>query len=217
MELLQEVLTFVAKIVLQVALISSFFGVIGMVVMMSRSMKHTKKSQASQVDTMFLVSSSPGFSRFPIFNAPDDLGIGVYAALALEQAGALDDVKTQVEVNLWLYPEWPATYLSAARYYALVGDKQKARDYLSIAKTVTAARHQKQNIPQLNIPVVESLVASKAPPVVASTSLTAIYDDLRKKPHLLLVARSTKLALIGLSLLLLWVVLKVAINLLVKS
>ncbi len=47
--------------------------------------------------------------------------MGVYAALALEQVGAIADIKPHVEVNLRLYPEWPATYLSAARYCALVG------------------------------------------------------------------------------------------------
>lgn len=169
--------------------------------MLIRATGRTKQTKATKVDALYLSYTSPGFSRFSVFNSPDNVGFGVYAALALEQVGAIKDIEPHIEVNLQLYPEWPATYFSAARYYALIGEKQKARDYLSIANTLTDSRKMTADIPQLEKSVVEALITSQTQPLPNKSSLDSMFEELRKKPYLLILARSTRLLLLGLGLL----------------
>ncbi len=166
--------------------------------MLIRATKRTKQTKVSKLDALYLSYSSPGFSRFSTLNLPDNLGIGVYAALALEQVGAIADIKYQVEVNLRLYPEWPATYLSAARYCAIVGEKQKASDFLSVTNTLADSQKFTVDIPQLEKSVVEALITSESQPRPSTTSIGIMFEEVRKKPHLLILARSVWLLLLGL-------------------
>lgn len=201
MEAANEILKTLGNSAIQAGLIAGLLGGISGLWMLRQSTKHTKSSKATKLDAMFLASSSPGFSRFSILNSPDTIGIGVYAALALEQVGAINDIKPQVDVNLKLYPDWPATYLSAARYSALVGDKQKARDYLSVAKTLTDGQRLINDIPQLDLPVIEGLITTEPRPIQSSTTIDALHEELRKKPQVLVLARSITVLLAGLGLL----------------
>jgi hypothetical protein len=202
MEAISETLKTLGNSAVQVGLIAGVLGGVCGLWMLRQSTKRTKNCKATKLDALFLASSSPGFSRFSILNSPDTIGIGVYAALALEQVGAINDIKPQVDVNLKLYPDWPAVYLSAARYSALIGDKQKARDYLSVAKTLTDGQRVINDIPQLGMSVVEELIAAESHSIQSSTSIDAMHEELRKKPHQLVLARSITVLLAGLGLLL---------------
>jgi ABC-type Fe3+-siderophore transport system permease subunit len=195
-----EILKTLANSAVQAGLIAALIGGISAFYMLIRSTKRTKQTKATKLDALYLSYSSPGFSRFSMLNSPDTLGMGVYAALALEQVGAIADIKPHIDVNLRLYPEWPATYLSAARYCALVGEKQKARDYISVANTLTDSQKSTSDIPQLEKSVVEALITSEVQPLPSTTSLETMFEELRKKPHLLVLARSVTALLAGLGL-----------------
>lgn len=210
MQSVTEILKTLANSAVQAGLIAAFIGGISAFYMLIRATKRTKQTRATKLDALYLSYSSPGFSRFSMLNSPDTLGMGVYAALALEQVGAIADIKPHVEVNLRLYPEWPATYLSAARYCALVGEKQKARDYISVANTLADSQKLTSDIPQLEKPVVEALISSEVQPPPSTTSLETMFEELRKKPHLLVLARSVWLLLLGLGLLFSGVLLHIA-------
>ncbi len=210
MQSVTEILKTLANSAVQAGLIAALIGGISAFYMLIRATKRTKQTKATKLDALYLSYSSPGFSRFSMLNSPDTLGMGVYAALALEQVGAIGDIKPHVEVNLKLYPEWPGTYLSAARYCALVGDKQKARDYLSVANTLADSQKLTTDIPQLEKSVVEALVTSEVQPLQNTTSLETMFEELRKKPHLLVLARSVWLLLLGLGLLFIGVLLHMA-------
>lgn len=201
MEAVNETLKILGNSAIQAGLIAGVLGGVCGLWMLRQSTKRVRNSNATKLDAMFLASSSPGFSRFSILNSPDTIGIGVYAALALEQVGAINDIKPQIDVNLRLYPDWPATYLSAARYSALVGDQQKARDYFSVAKTLTDGRRAMNDIPQLDVSVVEGLISAELQPVQSSSSIDALHQKLRKKPQQLVLARSITVLLAGLGLL----------------
>ena len=200
MQSVTEILKTLANSTMQAGLIAASIGVISAYYMLIRATKRTKQKKATKVDALYLSYSSPGFSRFSIFNSPDTIGMGVYAALALEQVGAIADIKPHIEVNLRLYPEWPATYLSAARYFALVGEKQKARDYILVANTLADSQKSAIDIPQLEKSVVEALITSEVKPPPSTTSVEAMFEELRKNPHQLILARSLRLLLLALVL-----------------
>ncbi|HKR82238.1 MAG TPA: hypothetical protein VJR27_04555 [Candidatus Saccharimonadales bacterium] len=210
MQSITEILKTLANSAVQAGLIAALIGGISAFYMLIHSTKRTKQTKATKLDALYLSYSSPGFSRFSMLNSPDTMGMGVYAALALEQVGAINDIKSHIEVNLKLYPEWPATYLSAARYCALIGEKQKARDYLSVANTLADSQKITADIPQLEKSVIEALIASEAQPQQSTTSLEAMFEELRKKPHLLILARSVWLLLLGLGLVFVGVLLHIA-------
>lgn len=201
MEQLNEILKTLANSALYAGAIAGVIGAVCGLYMLFRSLRRTKDGKATKLDALFLASSSPGFSRFSILNSPDTIGIGVYAALALEQIGAISDIKPQVDVNLRIYPEWPATYQSAARYSALIGDKQKAVDYLSVAKTLANGQQPNIEFPQLQASVLEQLIAQETVPAPSTTSLDTLFAEFRKKPHQLILARSVTALLAGLALL----------------
>lgn len=181
-----------------VGIITAAVGGLVSVWMNKRSFASTARGEATRLDALYLACSVPGFSRFSALNQPDGNGNGIYAALALEQIGAIDDMKPFVEVSFQLYPNWPATYLSAARYAALNGEGQKARDYLSVAKTLSADQKSTFDIPQLSVPAIERLIESQAEPAAATTSIASIFTaEIRKKPFQLIAARSTQLLMIG--------------------
>lgn len=205
-----EILKTLANSAVQAGLIAALIGGISAFYMLIRATKRTKQTKATKLDALYLSYSSPGFSRFSTLNSPDTLGMGVYAAIALEQVGAIADIKPHIDVNLRLYPEWPATYLSAARYCALVGEKQKARDYMSVANTLADSQKLTSDIPQLEKSVVETLITSELQPPPSTTSLETMFEELRKKPHLLVLARSVWLLLLGLGLLFIGVLLHMA-------
>ncbi len=201
METIAEILKTLGTSAMQAGLIASILGAVSGLYMLSRSIRHVKQSKATKLDALFLSYSSPGFSRYSIFNSPDTIGIGVYAALALEQVGAMKDVEPYVILNIQLYPDWPEAYLLAARYSALNGQTQKARDYLSIANTLLNGQKLNPNLPQLDMPIIEELIKLPTQALVNTTSLLTIYEELRDKPHLLIVARSLRLLLLSVGLL----------------
>lgn len=203
MEPAAEVIKTIADSMLVVGLISVFVGGACGIYMQTRAVRRTRQAKASTLDVMYLCSSSPGFSRISMFNAADSFGIGIYTALALEQVGAIKDIEPQTQVNLRLYPERHTTYLAAARYHALIGEKQKAEQYLSIADTLAGDSKVKVDIPLLEKSTIQALFKPDAQMPVDKNSVIKMYEELRKKPHLLLVARSVKLLLIGLGALLL--------------
>jgi len=212
MQFTTEILRIFANSFIQAGTIAALLGSAGTLYMLVRATKLTKQGKATVLDALFLTYSSPGFSRFSILNSPDTIGIGIYAALALEQLGAINDIKPQIEANLMLYPEWPASHLSAARYFALVGDKQKAKDYLLVANTLASSQKitPSSTIPQLEKTITEALVASEAQLPLNTTSTVEMYEELRKKPHLLVLARSVWLLLASLGLLFVGALLHIA-------
>lgn len=169
--------------------------------MTTGSIRRTKRSAATKTDALFLSFSSPGFKRFSIFNSPDELGLGIYEALALEQIGAINDVKPRVDMNLVLYPNWPEAYLSAARYNAVIGDTKKAHDYLSVADTISKAKSKYSNKISLLSPEVIEAIISKDPKIKNTTSIDKMFEEIRNKPYQLLLVRSLFLLLYGIFLL----------------
>ena len=200
METVTEILKIFANSALQVGVITAIIGGGCSIWMLTQSTKRTKQSKATKLDALFLASSSPGFSRFSLLNSPDTIGIGVFTALALEQVGALNDIRPQIEVNLKLYPSWPVTYLSAARYSALTGDKKKANDYFSVAKTLINEQNVINDMPQLNATMIEELIISEPEPIQSSESIDSMFTEIRKKPLQLILARSVPMSLGGLGL-----------------
>ena len=187
-----------ASIAINASIILAFVGMMVAFYMTDRATRAVKKGRATKMDALFLSQSSPGLSRFSILNSPDNFGLGLYTALALEQVGAINDIKQYVEASLRVYPDWSTTYFSAARYYALVGDEQKARDYLSIGDTIYQnKKFEYPKIPQIKREAVEALLASNAQPLVNTISVESMFNDIRKKPHLLLVVRSYWIVLVG--------------------
>ncbi len=168
--------------------------------MTTGSIRRTKRSSAIKTDALFLSFTSPGFKRFSMFNSPDELGFGIYEALALEQVGAINDIKPRVDVNLTLYPNWPEAYLSAARYYAIIGDEKKARDYLSIADTISKANSKYTNRISLLSPDAIEEIISKEHKIKNTTSIDKIFEEIRNKPYQLLQVRSLFVLLYGVCL-----------------
>lgn len=207
-----EILKTVANSFMQAGLAAALIGGLCALYMLFRAVKRTKQGRVTKVDALFLSYSAPGFSKFSILNAPDTLGLGVYAALALEQVGAIQDIKPHVEVNLKLYPEWAATYSSAARFCALVGEKQIAKDYLLVSKTLADNQKLTMDIPQIDRAVIETLIASTARLPLSTTSIGAMHEDLRKRPYLLILARSVLVLFLGLGLLFMGVLLLIVRN-----
>ncbi len=105
MDAISETLKTLGNSAIQAGIIAGVLGGVCGHWMLRQSTKRTINSKATKLDAFFLASSSPGFSRFSIFNSPDTIGIGVYTALALEQVGAINDIQLQVDVNLKLYPD----------------------------------------------------------------------------------------------------------------
>lgn len=181
-----------------ITFLGAFFGTR----MTTTSIKRTKRSGATKTDALFLSFSSPGFKRLSMFNSPDNIGLGIFLALSLEQIGAINDIKPRVDVNLSLYPNWPESYLSAARYYAIIGEEKKARDYLSVADTISGSANKKQStkIDLLTPESIESIIRNNQ--ITKNiTSLDEIFEEIRDKPYQLLLARSFLIMFYGLGLL----------------
>lgn len=186
-----------ANTAMPLGIAAAFVAMLCALWMLRQAVKHTEQGNATKQDALFLAFSSPGFSRLAIFNYPDTIGIAVYAALALEQVGAINDAKDYIEVSRQLYPDWPPTYLAAARYYALSGDQQKAQELLQVAKTLMEQHRSPKHIQPLNIEAVEGLVAAgqRAEP---TTTLDSMFADIQKKPLQLVMVRSVTILFIGL-------------------
>lgn len=188
-------LSIVTKSLINAGLIASTLGALSVLFMWLRSTSRTVASKASRLDALFLAFSSPGFSRFSFMNSPDTLGVGIYAALALEQIGAIDDLKAQVDVNLQLYRDWPEVYLSAARYAAITGDHKKAQDYLVVGKTLLETQ-AKLNFPQLEVAAIEAIILQNVM-VKNVTTIDASFNELGKNLHLRIFVKSLRLTFIG--------------------
>lgn len=204
--MLNEIITTTSSTILWTGMCLTAGGVIGMTYMFFRSTRNVKNGKTTNIDVLYLDFSSPGMSRLSTLNSPDDSGLGIYLALALEQIGAIEDMGPRVEANLRVYARSPRAYLSAARYFALIKEKQKARDYLSLYRTLAATQKEIEDLPQLEVGVIEKLIESDGPLPKSKTSVSAIIMALKYKPHLLLLAASAWVFVTGACVLLLWLV-----------
>ena len=198
MEISETVLT-LSIYLIQAAAVIAFAGFLAFLWMLRVSVKRTKNLQATKLDALFLAFSSPGFSRFMIFNSPDTLGIGVYAALALEQVGAIKSIEDYIKVNLKIYPDWALTYLSAARYYALINNEQKVKDYLSIASTLMGNQNVINDVDLLTPSEIEKLISVENDSSKSTTiTLDSLFDEIRQHPLQLFLVKSQTFLIYGL-------------------
>lgn len=199
---LPNALNLFANSAVYAGMLAMVVGFVGSFCMLIRASNRTKQGKASKLDVMFLTSSTPGFSKLSLLNSPDTLGIGVFAALSLEQIGAMNDMKDYVDISLRLYREWSGVYLLAARYSALVGDDQKAIEFLTVARTMMdSERARGEQLPQLEIGVIESLVNNNSHPLANTITLDYIFDEFSRQPYKLVLSRSVWVLLYGFGLL----------------
>lgn len=172
----------------QAGLIAIAAGFLGILIMYSRALKRTKKGKATIDDMIFLVSITPGFSRFSFMNYPDTMGFGIYSALALEQNKALDDMKDFVEASLSLYNGFADAYYLAARYAALKGKSEEVADNLKVANKLAENQDFLMKLPQLDKNEIQKVLAKGKQD--STNSYEKSFDTLKKKPLRLMLARS---------------------------
>ena len=166
----------------------------------SPAKRRAGEGKATKSDALFLSLLSPEFGGDAALITSDYEHMGIYATLALSQVGASDDAKAHVKVNFEQYPKLPATYLVAARYAALTGEQQQARDYLATGKTMLENRKLSNDLLVLEPSVIAELIESDPTPIQNSTTIGIILDEIKSNPLKLMLIRVRRTIWVGFGL-----------------